>query len=237
MSARDGPVSNSRSPLEIIPFPVFLSYSRLFSQVGRRDWTKLSERQLWEELCLCILSSSGKFEAAWSATGRLKRSGLLKRLREEPRKVTPRMVAEVLLARDDHGSRKMGVVRFPKIKADRLVKTARIVYGGGVRLGALLKGFGSAEEARDSLVGSIPGIGMKQASHYLQRIGYSSDLAVIDVHVLRFFADEMRTPRSQSASLGQQEYTELERRFQWLASSNGLEPRVLDLAIWSEGRR
>ena len=87
-------------------------------------------------------------------------------------------------------------------------------------------------EARAALVRQVPGLGMKEASHFLRNIGRGNRVAVLDVHLRRFMT-EMGIVNSRVASSGSPaSYSSMEREFTSLAFNSGLDPAALDLAIW-----
>jgi N-glycosylase/DNA lyase len=68
---------------------------------------------------------------------------------------------------------------------------------------------------------------------FLRNIGFSLDLAVIDVHVLRYLAatgdGAVPSPRDVSSL---KRYEIVEERFQQLAKALGTLPGYLDTAVW-----
>ena len=76
------------------------------------------------------------------------------------------------------------------------------------------------------------GFGPKQASLFLRRVGYCSDLAVLDVHVL----DYLQLARGLSPSpskLGRLSfYEEIEDTFREISVEFGYSVGCVDLATW-----
>ncbi len=95
-----------------------------------------------------------------------------------------------------------------------------------------LERFPDPKEARAALAGTVPGLGLKEASHFLRNIGRGRDVAVLDVHLRRFMAESglvgEKTAYSGSASC----YAKIEGAYASLAFNSGLESGALDLAIW-----
>ena len=226
------------APPEMIPFEVFVGCA--FDGQGAtqiRDWRRLSESRLWEELCLCILSSRTRFDAAAEALARLSRLGLLVRLRREPDLVSYVDIASVLRSKKRRQQKVPGIP-FWRTRARQLVKAARLFYGGekdGLR--SFLSRFRDSEAARSQLVQDVPGLGMKQASHFLQNVNFSRDLAVIDTHLVRFLREELMITAMGPGGVTPGAYARLEWRIQRIAAANGLDMRLLDRVIWSMRRR
>lgn len=79
-------------------------------------------------------------------------------------------------------------------------------------------------EKREWLVKNVKGLGMKAASHFLRNLG-ARELAIVDVHVLKFLGAEGH-PSSQT------EYLRLEGRFARRAKRMGLSVGELDMLVW-----
>jgi N-glycosylase/DNA lyase len=98
-------------------------------------------------------------------------------------------------------------------------------------LSAILAQSSSPEDVRGRLVANLPGVGPKQASMFLRNIGFSFDLAVLDVHVVRFLSLVGLT--SGPVRLGDlKSYMAAEKIAQKLAKELGQPVGVLDWAIW-----
>ena len=90
----------------------------------------------------------------------------------------------------------------------------------------------SARDTREILVSKVCGFGPKQASLFLRRIGYCSELAVLDVHVLDYL--ELAKGFSIKAStLGRLSvYERVEDEFRGIATQFGHAIGCVDLAMW-----
>ncbi len=222
------------APVEIVPFQVLSGWVFDGDQAPpARDWWRYSESRLWRELCLCILSSRTKFEVAVEVQARLVRTGLLIRLRKRPELVSYMDVEKVLRPGKWGGSRAFGIP-FWRTRARQLVQAARLLYGDGKGgLKGFLSRFRDPDRMRSELVERVPGLGMKQASHFLQNIQFSHDFAIIDSHVVRFLRDELMIDEAEADGLQRGAYLRLEWQIQRIAATNGLDMRMLDKVIWS----
>ena len=86
-------------------------------------------------------------------------------------------------------------------------------------------------EKRILLVGTIDGMGMKEASHFLRNIGYCG-LAILDRHILKHLVlchvyDEL--PKIGSAK----KYLEIEAMFSEFCDMFGIPIDEMDLLFWS----
>lgn len=78
-------------------------------------------------------------------------------------------------------------------------------------------------EKREYLTNNIFGLGMKTASLFLKELG-CTDLAVIDVHILKFLKSPLPKKRK--------EYLRLEQAFCNVAKQEGMTPAELDTKLW-----
>jgi N-glycosylase/DNA lyase len=82
------------------------------------------------------------------------------------------------------------------------------------------------------LVAAVSGFGPKQTSLFLRRIGYCSELAVLDTHVLDYLrmACGIRPKPGALSRLSSYEYVENE--FRRVAKEFGYAVGCVDLAMW-----
>ena len=85
------------------------------------------------------------------------------------------------------------------------------------------------EKRRDWLAQNIPGIGYKEASHFLRNIGFD-DYAIIDFHILDILQRNhlITTPKT----LTTKKYKEIESILRILATQTQLTLAELDLYLW-----
>jgi len=205
-----------------------------------RRWDEMTEDELWQTLCLCILSSNVPYESAQSALSHLTEKGYL-RLRwivETPN-------SENLIAKElsrplylpiklDGSCRKY---RFPNVRARNIVQAARVVFSEKLSLSELLARHDSERTVRDILVAKIPGIGLKEASHFLRDIGYSNNLAIIDSHVASFLAEIRAISPEEVKMINRSIYFELESILQKLCKEHNVSLSVFDMAVWRYMRK
>ncbi|MGB6499834.1 MAG: hypothetical protein WBG19_00315 [Thermoplasmata archaeon] len=182
---------------------------------------------MWRELCFCILSPLTRFEDVRSSMFRLENRGILARLSSTPSEVQIEDVHGVLATQP-------GACRFARTKAARLREAGLLFYGkssGGGVLGFLGRSQNTLD-VRKALVDSVPGLGMKEASHFLRNIGRGSNLAILDVHVRRFLAEMRVVDDETAASHSLAGYVKMEKALASLAFNAGLDLGAFDLAIW-----
>lgn len=121
-------------------------------------------------------------------------------------------------------------------KLDSELRSVRI--GQYVRIGkavrGLIKNTPCLASASLPELESIYGIGPKTARFFLLHSRVDQEVAVLDVHILRFLRKSgvdapLQTPQGKK-------YVELEQKFLELCSKAGMSPAELDLRVWNKER-
>lgn len=95
------------------------------------------------------------------------------------------------------------------------------------------------KQVREWLIYNIKGLGMKAASHFLRNQGYT-DLAVIDVHIIRFLSKYVKpidyefTDGLIPVVSNMKNYLHWEDRFREIADKYDLSVAELDAIIWKQ---
>lgn len=184
------------------------------------------EAQLWSCFVGCLLTSGVNEDMAVSAHRRLESAGLL-----EPVSVVDQEDYRTRLTRALSGGEGEGSYRFPASRSAQIAESWSAAFGrNGPGLAAVLE-TGEARATRNSVVETFPGMGMKQASLFILKSGYSDDLVALDRHILRYLAwtgrwDAAAVPRSRSA------YNRCEAAFRSMAQGLGVSCSSLDVAVW-----
>lgn len=219
--------------MRMMPLGVLSRYEQAAKSLADgQSFASLTERHAWRELCFCLLSPVTRFEAVTSCMHRLEADGILDRLATKPSKVRTEEIRRIL-------ADPTGPCRFPAQKAKRLRQAAAFFYGGERDTGILgfLDGLPVSREAREALVESVSGLGMKEASHFLRNVGRGSEVAILDVHVRRFLAEMGIVNPDTAHSNSVMSYLSMERTCASLAYNMGLDLAAMDLAIWEYMRR
>jgi len=209
------------SPISFLPMDLLVACNDLSDDYCPKDWRSLGEDELWEDLVTRILSTQTKWETAQVVANAMEAAGLLAGLR-----------VDVGLRESELSSflaRHRPSIRWPARKASQIWEASRRLYHAcpGMTLHALLRFAETPAAARLTLVEAIPGIGMKQASHFLQSIGFAPTMAVLDRHIERFMEQRKRQVKRSIA------YEDREADFQALAAQHDVPAPVLDFAIWN----
>jgi len=183
---------------------------REFRKCGKRG----CERQLFIELAFCILTPQSNAHSCWKAVERLVRNNLLF-------EGTPPQIAAHLTG-----------VRFHNNKS-RNLSCARKRFPLFLNL---LKSDVADFELRKWLAENMPGLGYKEASHYLRNIGRGTRLAILDRHILRTLS-ELGVIRKTPVSLGTKKYLELERKMKTFSEFVKIPLCHMDLVIWYKNKK
>ena len=117
--------------------------------------------------------------------------------------------------------------RFPKQKAAVIVKARRWVRSQHPLDKRLLQ-LGGAKDRR-SFLSECPGMGFKSASWLLRNIGLGSELAIIDVHVLRALLNAKRIPDDAQVP---KDYELAEEAFLAWCDELDAPSEAFDLFVW-----
>jgi len=204
------------------------------NHIWKNNWSRLNETKIWKELCFCLLSGNVAFELVKSVIYVLEKKGYLDYnwILEEVE--SRELIFKLLNAPNFKPKKKDGSLRkyrYPKKRSEEITNAANILYSNS-SIKEILEKSASDVEVRNFLAANIPGIGIKESSHFLRNIGYSNTLAIIDVHVLNFLKQNQFVNPSDISSLTVSRYEKLEIILQNLAEFHGLNLGILDLAIW-----
>lgn len=202
-----------------------------------QDWHLLTENELLYEAAVCMFGSQMQFELAVAIADRLRVEGFLRTQKRGFNRTIYESnivaaLSDPLPVSNTDGTTRWVRPRFKNRLASLLTTTLSEVYGNARSIRDLLSSAKTAKEAREVLIQNVWGFGPKQASLFLRRVGYCSDLAVLDVHVL----DYLRLTRGVTLApsrLGRLSfYEKIEDTFREVAAEFGHSLGCVDLATW-----
>jgi len=199
-----------------------------------------NERKLLAELVLCILSSQEKYEVALAMIKRLKSENILR---------IPQNKADLIIIKgeldnalknavhfmlnDKEYSRRL---RFFSKKSNYVVDTLEAIYLNNLTIRKILDQEGSIYEIRRNIINYSHGLGPKQASMFLRNIGYHSDFAILDKHVIDYMKIMGLTYEGASHFTKMSNYQRVETQLKSYAHAYNVSMFHLDLAIWTTMR-
>ncbi|MCK6640905.1 MAG: hypothetical protein L6Q81_12560 [Bacteroidia bacterium] len=207
--------------------------------IPRKEMVR-NENSLLSELVLCILSSQEKYEAAL-AVMRLFQKGKVMRVPKSRRDI--RRIEEDIKATMDrpvsfimNGKQVTRRIRFYSRKRENIVKTLENIYLNDLTIRDLVSLTTCAFETRKNIVDTAFGIGPKQASMFLRNVGYYSDYAILDKHVIDYMRIMGMTTTHASSFSDMDAYRKLEIELQAYAQLYNVNLLYLDIAIWTTMR-
>jgi N-glycosylase/DNA lyase len=173
---------------------------------------------IWQKLAFCILSSNSRYEAALSAHQSLFASPNLFR--------SANIDLEELCS--DILSRISGI-RFARKRSQYLASSWQTLNKYYPDLVSLFSSEEDENVIRQFVVSIFQGIGMKQASMFLRDIGVSRNLAIVDVHILRFIHEHAGVKYNPAKM---SEYIMAEKYLIEVAEAHKTSLASFDIALW-----
>ena len=219
-------------PLTVINNAIREIYLALEGKLHRAaSWTSMTEDALWRELVACILGSRVRFEVAHAAVERMAMRQLFSEYRTSSG--YQQYEKDVMQALTNEGVQgKFSRHPFYRVRANQIRLAAERFYGGRNTLRSFLEHSGDIRDTRRRLILEVSGLGPKQASLFLRNIGYSENIAVLDIHVLTYMRWVGLIEAPLKAVMTLRNYEKLEEVFIEHAYSFGYIPDCFDLAVW-----
>lgn len=175
-----------------------------------------SDRDIFSELCFCILTASANAVKCHEAIKELSGRDLL--AGAPARRIRPKL---------------KGRARFHNKKADYIVGARKLFKDGG-RLNIRTRlDKGDIMDTRDRLVNDIKGYGYKEASHFLRNIGLGADIAILDRHVLKNLKRYGVIGNIPPSIGARKVYVAIEEKMRSFSKDVGVPMEELDLLFWS----
>lgn len=176
---------------------------------------KKDDKDIFAELCFCILTPQAKAVVCDAAIRRLQKRNLL--FKGSHKDMRPYLKG----------------VRFPNNKAKYLI-AARDFFGDGKGLDIKSKiDTKDLFKTRDWLVKNIKGLGYKEASHFLRNIGFGKDMAILDRHILKNL-QRCGIIKEMPDSLSRKNYIEIEDKMRQFFKRRNIPMEEIDLLFWAK---
>lgn len=198
----------------------------------RNHNVRLSERALWGNAVLDILSSQVPYEMAAAACRHLSASQLLPPFGSADESSLYERALRVALCAPFAVRGTWRKYRFPKTKARQIASTWRRINESGKTLEQIVYSGETPHTIRDHLLCMVSGFGPKQASMFLRDCGVASDLAIIDRHVIKYMETLHLICKSDAEKFTASLYRKVERAFAEYADFLGYSVGCVDRAIW-----
>ena len=172
------------------------------------DFKKLNKKDLFYELCFCLLTPQSKAKNADYCIKEMKKNKFFETGAD------PTLILKQK-------------IRFHNNKGKYLLEM-RVKYS---ELKNGLSKIKDNKEKRDFLVKNVKGIGLKEASHFLRNTGHEN-LAILDRHILKNLV-KMKAIEELPKSLTKKKYFEIEEKFLEFSDKVGIPMDHLDLLFCS----
>ncbi len=174
-----------------------------------------NEELVYEELCFCILTPQSSAKQAFKTINQLKEHKLLDKgtaLEKEP------------FCKN---------VRFFRTKAKRLKEVQYKFPASKLKKILIKNGLPNDPiKAREFLLKEVNGYGLKEASHFLRNIGFGSEIAILDRHILKNLV-KCKVIKEVPKTLSKKTYLEIEEKMRNFCEKNEIPFDELDLIFWS----
>lgn len=198
-------------------------------------WHEMNEVDYIREAAICICSSQMRFEVATAAGNKIAQMNALKQkdfyLSNSTFFELSGIFDDPLEVNINNETRKLHP-RFKNRIISHLSRTFQFFALNNLSFKTILHDAQTPKEARITLTDNIIGFGPKQASLFLRRIGYSSQLAVLDTHILDYLRITRGIKPKLSALSRIPSYEEIEHKFIDIASEFNHIVGNVDLAVW-----
>jgi len=179
----------------------------------RKVWDK-NDKEIFSELCFCILTPQSKAKACNEIINKLARNQLL--FKGNINNIMPYLKK----------------ARFYRNKSRYIIEARRIFKKNGKISIKDKLDIKNILATRDWLAESIKGIGYKEASHFLRNIGLGENLAILDVHILKNLK-KVGVIKKPPKSITKKRYLDIENKFKKFSNRVRIPMAHLDLLFWS----
>ena len=198
---------------------LILEYGKKKGKIKRRlkefkiVWNQPDDK-IFSELCFCICTPQSRAVYYDKAISRLEGSrdlygGGLKQIRAG-----------------------LTAVRFPNNKARYIVEARRLFSDNGTIKIKDRIDTKNIYETRQWFADNVKGLGLKESSHFLRNIGFGSNLAILDVHILKNMA-RYNVISQRPKSITKTRYLSLEEKLKEFSKEINIPMDELDLLFWS----
>ncbi len=181
-------------------------------ELFRTNFDKMTDDDLFSELSFCTLTPQSKARSCWKAIEHLKDTGFL------------------YSAGKDVLSKNIAGVRFHNNKSAYIEANRRLFYSMNFKQ-FILDNVNDIPKLRKWLVSNIKGYSFKEAGHFLRNIGFGSDIAILDRHILKNMV-KYGVINEIPESINEKTYLDLEKKLLEFSNKSKIPPDHLDMLFW-----
>ena len=222
--------------IEQLEYVVNRVFVEATNTVPKRNWQQFTESELWYHLVSCILGSRTKYENSQAAADFLYKNSYLKppsksgSFANYQKKILTALSKPIFAPVKKDGM--LSKYRYPKSKAKQIRVTAEYLYRNSNGLIYILSSSPDEATVRRKIIDSCLGVGPKQSSMFLRNIGFNNNVAILDVHVLRYMHMIGLLSRQMESVSRLQDYENVEKKLIAYADKQNKDIYFLDYAIW-----
>ena len=179
----------------------------------KKVWEQ-SDSRIFSELCFCLCTPQSKAVSCDKAISDLEEKNIL----------FNGSVSRIITG--------LKAVRFPNKKASYIVEARNFFTDNGILQIKHKIDTDNIHETRQRFVNDVKGFGFKEASHFLRNIGFGSDFAILDTHILKNMLKYGLIDK-QPEALTKCQYLFLEDRLRQFSQKINIPMDELDLLFWS----
>ena len=202
--------------------------------ITSKSWHQMTEQEIVHELLLCILGSGVRYEVAVAYAIEITSSKCLCAKNVNKPDFLEKNISLILNNEVSNfwGGKSYKRYRYPNARASYISSSYCNISEEFGSFKQFLKNGNTPSELRRIIVLNCPGIGPKQASHFLKNVGYSSELAILDRHIVKYMelVDSKNVSTYQLGRLDK--YEEIELRFIDSVKSFRYSVAIVDQAMW-----
>ncbi len=193
-------------------------YKKIKNDIEKRldefsdNFEKMDNDDLFAELSFCTFTPQSKAKSCWKCIEHLKSTRLLYTAEAEELKCN------------------ITGVRFHNNKSGYVVKNRELVMKMDLKK-FIVDNVPDIKKLRKWLVENIKGYSFKEASHFLRNIGYGSDIAILDRHILKnlvLFGVIPEIPKTINEKI----YLEIEDKMTEFSEKIKIPMHHLDILLW-----
>ena len=197
-------------------------------------WTDMSDSEIFQEFLICLLGSRVQYEMAITYTKKIMSViddlYVFKEFYSLQRIVLNLLSTEAFL---QSISKKYKSYRYPNRASINISNAILKISSGEINFRDMFNGQQySMKNIRRKLIDSFSGIGPKQASHFLKNIGYSNELAILDIHIIKYLKSKKQIESEKINVSSINSYELLEDKFISIIQDFQFPPVVVDQSIW-----
>lgn len=197
------------------------------------NFDEITESELTVELTNCILGSGVRYEISISYAYALNKQGMLSYDFIKNNDCYTQMEEALSTPVESiTGNYEYKKYRYPKRGANHIWRSLSGIYEEFGNIRTFISKYPVPNSLRRALIEICPGIGPKQSSHFINNIGLTKEMAVLDRHILKYLEISSGKSLYQNNVSKIEKYEETEKHFIEVSRQFGFPTFIVDQSIW-----